>query len=81
MAKTSQTLLNPSIMYVTYTKKNLNGTRSRFAVECQTKEQAQEIACDLNARPGVINVRLNTSGRNLPDEAHTFTYHEYKSQK
>ena len=68
-------------MHVTYTEKNLDGTRSRFAVECQTKEQAQEVAYDLNARAGVVNIRLNTSGRNLPDKARTFTYHEYKNRK
>ena len=68
-------------MYVTYTKKHFNGTRSRFAVECQTKEQAVEVAYDLNARTDVINIRLNSCGRNLPDEAHTFFYNEYKNQK
>ena len=59
-------------MHVTYTEKNLSGTRSRFAVECETKEQAYEVAYDLNSKACVSNVRITTCGKGLPDQKHTY---------
>lgn len=70
-------------IYVTYNHHSLDNpkAKTRFAVECESMEQANEIGCDLVSRAGVSNVRINKSGRGLPPSAQIFFYNEYKSLK
>lgn len=69
-------------IYVTYTKKSpLMHTKSRFAVMCENMEQAREVGYNLNSRPDVSNIRINKSGRGLPEEAFIFFYNEYMNAK
>ena len=67
-------------IYVTYNHHSLNNpkAKTRFAVECENMEQANEIGYELNSRVGVSNVRINKSGRGLPPSAQVFFYNEYK---
>lgn len=66
-------------IYVTYTRVLHNLTKARYAVECETEEQAKEAAYHLNARPNVQNIRINRSGRNLPPESAIFFFNEFMS--
>ncbi len=51
-------------IYVTYRWRLMNGNQSELkAVECSTKEQAQETALDLCSIVGIKNVRINYCGR------------------
>lgn len=51
-------------IYVTYRWRLMNGNKSELkAVECSTKEQAQETALDLCSIVGIMNVRINYCGR------------------
>ena len=67
-------------IYVTYNHHSLTNpkAKTRFAVECESMEQANEIGYDLNSRAGVSNVRINKSGRGLPQSSQIFFYWEYK---
>lgn len=68
-------------IYVTYTSVLHNGNKCRFAVECETEQQANEIGYDLNSRPNVKNIRINRSGRGLPESSCVFFYAEYIRMK
>ena len=64
-------------IYVTYTHESIFTGRHRFAVECDDMGQANEVGCDLNSRPGIKNVRINRTGRGLPENSCIFFYAEY----
>ena len=65
-------------IYVTYTHICLNGERVRFAIECNNEYERETAMYDLLSRVGVINIRVNRSGRGLPKEsAKIFPFHEY----
>lgn len=69
-------------IYVTYNHHSLisSGRKTRFAIECENMEQAAEIGLELNSRANISNVRINKSGKNLPDSACIFFYWEYKKK-
>lgn len=64
-------------IWITYTSVLHNGSKARFAVECENEEQAREVGYHLNSRPNVKNIRMNKSGRNLPCKSAVFFYNEY----
>ena len=65
-------------IYVTYTHICLNGERVRFAIECANEFEKAMAMYDLLSRVGVINIRVNRSGRGLPKEsAKIFPFYEY----
>ena len=64
-------------IYVTYTVESIPGGDHRFAVECEDISQVNEVRLDLNSRPAVKNIRINRSGRGLPESASIFFYAEY----
>ena len=63
-------------IYVTYTRVLHSGNKARFAVECKDSYQAGAAVRHLTARANVKNVRLNTSGTNLPESSAIFFFHE-----
>ena len=71
--------MNRKKIYVTYTHVSLaGGGENRFAVMCETPEQATEVGMDLNSRANVKNVRINKCGRGIPKESSKiFFFSEY----
>lgn len=69
-------------IYVTYNHVSLldGKTKTRFAVECENMEQANEIGYDLRSRTNVNNIRINKCGKGLPESARVFFYNEYKNR-
>lgn len=68
-------------IYVTYRWRLMNGNKSELkAVECSTKEQAQEVALDLCSIVGIKNVRINHCGR-LPKGTTVIKFENYKDNK
>lgn len=63
-------------IYVTYSRVMLDLTTCRFAVQCENKDEAQEICYDLCSKPGIKNVRISQSKPRLP-EASVLFYAEY----
>lgn len=67
--------MNP--IYVTYTRTLHNGEKSRFAVQCSNQDETNEVKNRLKTRHNVSNIRLNKTGRNLPEECMVRFYAEY----
>ena len=66
---------NREMIYVTFNDDTIYDKR-RVAVECETEEQAHEVALDLNSMEGVKNIRLNRCGK-LRKHFVIFDYQDY----
>lgn len=65
-------------IYVTYTRHLYNGGTARFGVECRSMDEVNDVREILKKRERINNIRINKTGRGLPESACVFFYAEFK---
>ena len=66
--------------YCTFKWRLMRGYRSRtIAIECESFEQARDVAMDIYSINGTMFVSINKCGR-LPKNAVTISYEDYKKK-